>query len=74
MVETREANKDMEKECWGFVFKNPKQYVDVKLTMLRKDMYINPTKAEVDHLYELKDQYAIDRAVASIIDRHWSTY
>lgn len=61
-----------EKEAWFPEFKTPKQYVKVKLKMLRDDMYIEPTAAEIKHLYSLKTQHDIDRAVASAIDRHWS--
>lgn len=61
----------IEKECWYLNFVNPKQYVDAKLKMLRKDMCIEPTWMEVDHLYRLKTQGDIDNAVHSIIDRHW---
>lgn len=61
-----------EKQAWFPDFKTPKQYVKAKLKMLRDDMYIVPTKAEIDHLYSLTDQHDIDRAVASVIDRHWN--
>jgi hypothetical protein len=50
---------------------NPTQYVEFKLKMLREEMYINPTEEEVAHLMELKSELAIDRAVHTIIDRHW---
>ena len=50
---------------------NPRQYVKEKLKILRRDMYIDPTKAEVDHLYSLKTQGDIDRAVHTIIERAW---
>lgn len=66
-------NKEkIEKECWYDNFENPEQYVGAKLDMLRNDMCINPTLKEIDHLYMLKTQSAIDNAVHSIIDRHWS--
>ena len=53
-------------------FLNPKQYVDEKLQILQVDMYICPTSDEIDHLYTLKTQGDIDRAVHTIIERHWS--
>lgn len=53
-------------------FKSPEQYVKVKLRMLRNDMYIQPTEEEIARLHELKTETAIDAAVRSIIDRHWS--
>lgn len=52
-------------------FKNPKQYVKAKLKMLRNDMFIKPTEEEIEYLYSLKTDVAIDNAVHSIIDRHW---
>ena len=61
-----------EKEAWFPEFKTPKQYVKAKLKMLRNDMWILPSKKEEVHLYSLKTQGDIDRAVASIIDRHWN--
>lgn len=62
----------LEKSCWDQEFKNPKQYVDLKLKMLRRDMCIEPTPEEIGHLYSLKTRGDIDRAVHSVIDRHWS--
>lgn len=59
------------KNAWDIEFKTPRQYVDAKLKMLRNDMYIQPTPKEVFHLRELKTEGEINRAVASIIDRHW---
>ena len=56
---------------WAEDFRTPVQYVDRKLKMLRKHMRIEPTEEEVLHLKTLKTQGDIDRAVHSIIDRHW---
>lgn len=53
-------------------FKSPKQYVKEKLRMLRYDMYIYPTLEEVEHLYSLKTDVAIDNAVKALIGRHWA--
>lgn len=53
-------------------FESPEQYVKVKLRMLKDDMRIRPTEEELTHLGELKTEAAIDAAVRSIIDRHWS--
>lgn len=64
----------VEKECWYDKFENPEQYVEAKLHMLRYNMYIEPTKEELEHLRTLKTECAIDNAVHSIIDRHWSKY
>ena len=52
-------------------FSSPERYVRAKLKMLRNEMLIEPTDAEVLHLYELKTETAIDNAVHSIIARHW---
>lgn len=52
-------------------YADPKQYVDFKLEMLRKDMYIEPTEEEIAHLYSLDSELHIDNAVRSIIERHW---
>lgn len=52
-------------------FRNPTQYIKAKLKMLRNEMYIEPTQGEIDHLYSLKTDVAIDNAVHSIIDRYW---
>jgi hypothetical protein len=60
-----------EKECWFAEFITPRQYADVKIKMLQKDMYIKPSEEEIAHLYSLETQHDIDRAVASIVDRHW---
>ena len=57
---------------WEHDFESPELYVDFKLKMLRKEMYIEPTEPEVAHLKELKTMGDIDRAVHSSIDRHWS--
>ena len=56
---------------WYEDFRNPKQYIKFKLKMLRTDMEIKPTKEEVAHLYSLKTQGDIDRAVHDIIKRAW---
>lgn len=61
----------IEKECWYDRFESPEQYVKVKIHMLKHDMYIKPTEEEVEHLYSLRNQTAIDNAVHSIMDRHW---
>ena len=58
-------------ENWDADFVNPDVYIKSKLRMLRKDMYIEPTPKEVAHLKSLKTRGDIDRAVHSIIERHW---
>ena len=56
---------------WFEEFKDPQQYIEAKLKMLRKDMRITPTQEELDHLTGLTTATAIDNAIHSIIDRHW---
>lgn len=71
---TNTASSDWSRQYrngWEIEFISPKQYADDKITMLREEMFINPTQEEIDHLYELKTQGDIDRAVHSIMDRHW---
>ena len=52
-------------------FQNAEQYIQAKLIMLQKDFYINPTKTEIKHLYELTTESEINRAVRQIINNHW---
>ena len=52
-------------------FKNSEQYIQAKLTMLRKDFRINPTETEIKHLHTLATEEAINRAVRQIINNHW---
>ena len=59
-------------ESYETEFENPEQYIKTKLEMLTTDMWIEPTEEELAHLNELKTRGDIDRAVHSIIDRHWS--
>ena len=62
---------DIESTAHCPVFNNPKQYVEAKLKILRRDFYIEPTEAELDHLKTLKTQTAIDNAFLGIINHHW---
>jgi hypothetical protein len=52
-------------------FNNAEQYIKAKLIMLVKDFRINPTKKEIEHLYELATESEINRAVRQIINDHW---
>ena len=56
---------------WDTEFQSTEQYVLVKLKMLYNEMFIVPTEEEIAHLYSLKTEGDINRAVASIIDRAW---
>lgn len=51
-----------------------KNYIRSKLKMLRNEMLINPTEEEIEHLKALTNTVAIDNAVHSIIERHWSKW
>lgn len=53
------------------LFKNAEQFIQAKLDMLKKDFRIKPTEKEIDHLYELKTESEINRAVRQIINDHW---
>jgi hypothetical protein len=80
MTKVRKRRKNMQTEnrvydirCYAVPsFKTPDQYIKEKLKMLRGEMFIEPTKEELDHLFELTDEGDIDRAVHSIIARHWN--
>ena len=49
-------------------------FIKSKIKMLRKDMYIEPTKEELDKLWSLKSMVAVDNVVHSIIDRPWASF
>ena len=66
-----EESPETREDCPEMVFINPEDYAGRKLRMLQVDMCINPDPDEIAHLYSLKTRGEIDRAVASIIDRHW---
>ena len=57
---------------WYEEFVTPEQYIEFKLTMLRKDMFIEPTDKEIARLREKKTETGINNVVKSIIARHWS--
>lgn len=61
---------DRYEDVCEMIFKNPQQYIDVKIRMLRDDMCIKLTKEEIAHLNELKTRNDIDRAVRALIERH----
>ena len=54
------------------VFKNPEQYLKAKLKILSRDFKIEPTATELEHLRTLTTEIAIDNAILSIINHHWS--
>lgn len=72
MDELKRERMRQRDESYTVEFENTSQYVNFKLKMLRNEMFIEPTPEEVTHLYELKTRGDIDRAVCSVIDRHWS--
>lgn len=49
-------------------------YIRSKVKMLKNEMLIDPTEDEIRHLLELRTHVAIDNAVHSIIERHWSKW
>ena len=53
-------------------FENAETFVNDKIKMLKRDFRIHPTEEEIAHLRELETEGDINRAVASIIDRHWN--
>lgn len=60
------------KEAWNKEdFADIGAYVDHKLHMLQKEMFIVPSLDELAHLRRLTTQTAVDNAVHSIIDRAW---
>lgn len=61
-----------EMDDWYEEFENPEQYINFKLTMLRKDMMIEPTEEEIAMLKSKTTERDIDRACLSIINRAWS--
>ena len=62
---------EVERASYCPVFRNPKQYVEAKLKILRRDFYIEPTEEEIRHLSTFTTQVAIDNAILGIINRHW---
>ncbi len=63
-----------ERLSWYPRFENTRQYREAKLSMLRNDMYIEPTLDELVHLNTLKTEGEIDRWCRSVIERHWAKY
>lgn len=53
------------------VFKNPVQYIEQKLKILKRDFRITATKTELEHLNTLTTQIQIDNAILTIIARNW---
>lgn len=74
-MKNKESNSYFDLRCGAVPdFENPKQYIKQKLKILRDDMCIQPTWQELDHLNTLKTEGDIDRAIHSIIEKHWSKY
>ena len=53
------------------IFRTPEQYVKAKLKIWKRDFYIEPTEAEIEHIKTLKNQTQIDNAFQSLITRRW---
>lgn len=64
---------DIDSNSHSPVFKNPRQYIDAKLKILRdpRGFGIQPTEAELEHLNTLTTEISIDNAILSIINHHW---
>lgn len=72
---TETVNKKLKHDdIWYGDTSSLKNYIRSKLKMLKNEMLINPTEEEIEHLKALKTHVAIDNAVHSIIERHWSKY
>ena len=48
-----------------------REYIEKKIIMLRTQFLVHPTDEEIAHLFELKSERTIDRAVVHIIKKHW---
>lgn len=55
-------------------FTTPEKYIEKKLKILLRDFKIRPSYKEVDHLYSLKTQTAIDNAFHKIIFDYLDNY
>lgn len=53
-------------------FTDAEKFVEEKIKMLKRDFRVHPTIEEIEHLKSLTTEGDINRAVASIIDRHWN--
>lgn len=53
-------------------FTTPAEYLKAKLKILSRDFKITPTGTELEHLRTLTTEIAIDNAILSIINHHWS--
>ena len=53
-------------------FTTPAEYLKAKLKILSRDFKIEPTTTELEHLRTLTTEIAIDNAILSIINHHWS--
>lgn len=67
-----EEDRRQRMDDWYEEFENPEQYIEFKLTMLRKDMMIEPTEEEIAMLRSKTTERDIDRACLAIINRAWS--
>ena len=69
-----ENKKIKHDDIWYGDTSSIKNYIRSKIKMLKNEMLIDPTEEEIRHLLELRTHVAIDNAVHSIIERHWSKY
>ena len=47
------------------------EYIEWKIKTLRRDFKIEPTAREMQHIYSLRTEIAVDNAVLKIINDHW---
>ena len=72
---TETASKKLKHEdVWYGDTTSISSYIRSKVKMLKNEMLIDPTEDEIRHLLELRTHVAIDNAVHSIIERHWSKF
>lgn len=62
---------DIERNEHCPAFKNPRQYAEAKMKILREEFCLNLTREEELHLLTLPTQISIDNAFLSIINHHW---
>ena len=70
-IKARDEWQRQYKTTWDTDYETPEQWAEMKIIMLQNEMFIKPTQEELDHLRSLKTENDINRAVQSIINRHW---
>lgn len=52
-------------------FTTARTFADAKIEMLRDQMRIDLAPEDIEHLYSLKEEYEINAAVKTLINKHW---